>query len=340
MLLQLCHPLESSEAPEAVREVWVMVDEYMLTEAEISFIKLLETLDKTAQLYSSAVASDQSEHCQRVGDFAAADTDGISFVAQEDSSSKRSADAVSSSSSSSSSSASLLEENYGTRQSDSITSVVACSTELEFHLQNHNVTASSFYEQEGCHHAATTSQPSAQAECRGVDRPWGLGEGQCQDLSAKPSESATEPSSNPRTHRPLPLHSSASSHVPAPLHMHSSASDAPANKQSSNENSSTTLASCDATEASAAKSTGEGASRWDSDPQRRAAACTLLYDPRVHKATLQDRDSPGLDTSVDCASEPCDDQREAGISNMQILIMRAKELQVCVGGAVKVTLFL
>ena len=48
MLLQLCQPLEASEVPEAVREVWIMVDEYMLTEAEVCLIKLLETLDKTA----------------------------------------------------------------------------------------------------------------------------------------------------------------------------------------------------------------------------------------------------------------------------------------------------
>lgn len=43
VLLQLCRPLESVETPNPVREVWAMVDEYMVTEAEVSFIKLLET---------------------------------------------------------------------------------------------------------------------------------------------------------------------------------------------------------------------------------------------------------------------------------------------------------
>lgn len=69
MLLQLCQPLESSEAPEAVREVWVMVDEYMLTEAEVCLIKLLETLDKTAlHAGCSAISPASTGHLQAQAD--------------------------------------------------------------------------------------------------------------------------------------------------------------------------------------------------------------------------------------------------------------------------------
>ena len=327
MLLQLCRPLESTEAPEAVREVWVMVDEYMLTEAEVSFIKLLETLDRTIQHNSSAVASNQPAHCQHVSELALADTHGISLVAEEDSSRKRSTDAVSSSCSSSSSSASVLEETFGTHQSDTL--VNARSTELVFHPQNDNVTAFSFYEQEGCRHAAPPSQPQVKAECQGLG-------GRCQDPSTKPSKSIFERSSISQAHWPLPLHRSASSHETVPLHKHSSPSDVPKDNPSSKGDSGVKQASCDATEAAVANSTGEGASRRDSDQQGRAAACTLLCNPR---ATLQDRDTPGLDTSMYSASEPCDDHREAGISNMQMLIIKAQELQVSVIGAVKLVLF-
>ena len=324
VLLQLCRPLESTEAPEAVREVWVMVDEYMLTEAEVSFIKLLETLDKTAQHISSAVASNQPEHCPHVPDCAVADTGGISILAQEDSSSKQSTDTISfSSSSSSSSSASVLEETRGAQQSDTL--VKACSTKLVFHPQTDNVTASSFDEQQDCHHAAALGRSQAQPDCQGPDRHWNLGQDQCQDPFGQPSESRFEPSSNPQAHRPLPLHSSASSHVPVPLQVHTSASSVPKDNMSSN---SSLQACCDATHALAANSTGKGATRWDSDQQWRVAACTLLYNPRT---ILQDRDSPGRDSSLISVSEPRDDQQEAGISNMQILTVKAKELQV--GGA-------
>ena len=46
--MQLCRPCESEGTPEIVRETWKMVDEYMLTEAEIALVKLLESLDKAA----------------------------------------------------------------------------------------------------------------------------------------------------------------------------------------------------------------------------------------------------------------------------------------------------
>lgn len=51
-ILQLCHPCESEEVPETVKETWKMVDEYMLTEAEIALVKLLETMDKAAPLHA------------------------------------------------------------------------------------------------------------------------------------------------------------------------------------------------------------------------------------------------------------------------------------------------
>ena len=332
MLLQLCRPLESKEAPEAVREVWVMVDEYMLTEAEVSFIKLLEALDKTAQHNSSAIAPNQPKHCQHVPDYAAADTDGISLDVQEDGSSKLCADAVSSCSSNSSrSSASVLEETFGAHQSDTL--VNACTTEHVFHPQH--VSASFSDEQHSCCHAAALGQSQAQAECHGWH--WGLGESQHQDPPAKPSNSRFEPTSKPQAHRPQPSHSAASSHTPVPLHTHTAASGVPKDNFFSKCDSSTTPASYDAAQASAANNTGKGLSRWDSDQRWRVAACTLLYNPR---GTLQDRDSPGLDSKAECASEPCDDQPEAGISNMQILIMKAQELQVGLGGAVKLILFL
>lgn len=292
-----------------------MVDEYMLTEAEISFIKLLETLDKTAQHSSSAFAPNQTERCQHVSDFAVADTDGISLVAQEDSLSKQSADAVSFSSSSSSSTASVLVETPGTQQLDTL--VNACSIELKFHPQNDHISASSFAEKGSCHHIAALGQSQAQGPGQHC-----LREGQCQDPPAEPSKSAFGPSSNPQAHVPLALHSSASSHIPVSLHR--SASGVPKTSPSSKGDFSTTLASLNATEASVADSTGEGASKWNSDQQWRAAACTLLCNPRV---ALQDRDDPGLDSSVDSASEACDDQQEARISNMQMLIVKAKELQ-------------
>lgn len=38
--------------PETVKETWKMVDEYMLTEAEIALVKLLETMDKAAPLHA------------------------------------------------------------------------------------------------------------------------------------------------------------------------------------------------------------------------------------------------------------------------------------------------
>ena len=330
MLLQLCHPLESTEAPEAVREVWVMVDEYMLTEAEVSFIKLLETLDKTAQHNSSAVNSSQPKYCQSVSDLAVADTDGTSLAAEENSSSKLCTGALSSSSSSSSSSASVLEETFVTKQSDTL--INACSTEPVFHSQNDSATAFSINEQEGCHHAAAPSQSQAheadQADCQGPGQHWGLGERQCQGPSAKSPTGMFEPSSNSQAHRPLHLHSSGSRQLPVLLHMHNSTCGVPRDHLSSKVDSCTKQASYDAIKASTAHNTGEGASRLNSDQQRRAAACTLLCNPR---STLQDRGSPGLDSSMGSASEPCDDQREAGISNMQMLIMKAKVLQVRVG---------
>ena len=236
-----------------------MVDEYMLTEAEVSFIKLLETLDKTAQHISSAVASNQPEHYPRVPDCAVADTGGISIVAQEDSSSKQSTDTVSSSSSSSGS-ASVSEETFGPQQSNTLAK--ACSTKLVFHPLTDNVTASSFDEQQDCYHAAALGWSRARADCQGPGRHRDLGQDQCQDPFGQRSESRFEASSNPQAHRPLPPHSSASSHVPVPLQVHTSASSVTKDNMSSN---SSLQASCDATPAPAANSTGKDATRWDSD---------------------------------------------------------------------------
>ncbi|KAL0046952.1 hypothetical protein WJX82_002748 [Trebouxia sp. C0006] len=51
----LCHPCESEDVPATVRETWKMVDEYMLTEAEIALVKLLETVDQAAPHQSQAL---------------------------------------------------------------------------------------------------------------------------------------------------------------------------------------------------------------------------------------------------------------------------------------------
>lgn len=51
----LCHPCESEDIPVTVRETWKMVDEYMLTEAEIALVKLLEAVDQAVPHQSQAL---------------------------------------------------------------------------------------------------------------------------------------------------------------------------------------------------------------------------------------------------------------------------------------------
>ena len=61
LCVQLCQPCDSDESPETVRETWKMVDEYMLTEAEVSLVKLLETLDKAVPAGIPATAQQQQQ---------------------------------------------------------------------------------------------------------------------------------------------------------------------------------------------------------------------------------------------------------------------------------------
>ncbi|KAA6417643.1 MAG: hypothetical protein FRX49_12435 [Trebouxia sp. A1-2] len=56
----LCHPCESEDVPATVRETWMMVDEYMLTEAEIALVKLLESVDQAAPYQSQALDGSDS----------------------------------------------------------------------------------------------------------------------------------------------------------------------------------------------------------------------------------------------------------------------------------------
>lgn len=282
-----------------------MVDEYMLTEAEVSFIKLLETLDRTAQHHSSAVASHRPVLCHHDSDCAVADLDAMSSV------SRKSTDAdVSSNSSNSSSvaSGSCIAQHSDTHSS-------ACCTQSMPHPQTVQVTASSADEEEcHCHDAAQGQSQDQAPGAQDVCQRW---EAQLQDANAKSPDSATEPKGSSSRH--LPLHSSASSHAPVPAALHSVANarfkgvSAGKGGSSTNENTPGTTGA------------STGISRQDSGQEWRLAAYNLLYNPRVNP---QDGNDAGVDSIKSSAAEPVGDQQEIGMSNMQLLNISAKELQV------------
>ena len=282
-----------------------MVDEYMLTEAEVSFIKLLETLDRTAQHHTPAVNSHQPELCNRDSDCAVADLD----VMSPDSISKKSAkaDMCSSSSSSSNASGSPVTQHSDTRFN-------ACCTQAMPHAQ---LTVSSADEQVCRRYDEAQGQSPDQAV--GAQD---LGEAQFHDTSAKPTSSAIEPDAKFGSSRHVPLHSSASSHALVPADLHSVANarfkDISASKGgfSTNDN------------ASGATGASTGISRQDSDQEWRLAACNLLCNARVNPS---DGNNAAADSVLGSAAEPSGNQQEMGMSNMQLLIMKAKELQVGVG---------
>lgn len=58
--LQVCLPCEAADAPDAVRVVWKLVDEYTLMEAERAMLKLLRGLDKHLQRVKQETAAAQA----------------------------------------------------------------------------------------------------------------------------------------------------------------------------------------------------------------------------------------------------------------------------------------
>lgn len=60
VLLQVCQPCEAADAPEAVKVVWKLVDEYTLMEAERAMLKLMRGLDKHLQHVKQTTAAAQA----------------------------------------------------------------------------------------------------------------------------------------------------------------------------------------------------------------------------------------------------------------------------------------
>ena len=60
VLLQVCQPCEAEDAPEAVKVVWKLVDEYTLMEAERAMLKLMRGLDKHLQHVKQTTAAAQA----------------------------------------------------------------------------------------------------------------------------------------------------------------------------------------------------------------------------------------------------------------------------------------
>lgn len=58
--LQVCLPCEAADAPDAVKVVWKLVDEYTLMEAERAMLKLMRGLDKHLQRVKQATAAAQA----------------------------------------------------------------------------------------------------------------------------------------------------------------------------------------------------------------------------------------------------------------------------------------
>ena len=58
--LQVCLPCEAVDAPDAVKVVWNLVDEYTLMEAERAMLKLMRGLDKHLQRVKQATAAAQA----------------------------------------------------------------------------------------------------------------------------------------------------------------------------------------------------------------------------------------------------------------------------------------
>lgn len=299
-----------------------MVDEYMLTEAEVSFIKLLEALDKTA-LHASCSAVTVSEPLHHptaaaaaaaaaalaaapAGDpehkskrCAACQTKsccedlvpecavaGITSTAQGDCSNRGHATAASSSSSSASSS-------EGPGAEHSATLIRASSSELVFRVKSDCSITCVPDQEDCCQHAAAQDQSQHQ--------------GQKSDVM---------PSSKPQARSHASSHSSAGNGASMPLQMH----------RSSNESeSSMRQASSGAAEASSRAGALEDASGDDSDQEWQGAACNMLSGDL--QAAPQDMNDPEAD-SVDTVTKACDEEQAAGISHMQMLIATAKEVQV------------
>ncbi|DBA99968.1 TPA: hypothetical protein ACH3X1_013841 [Trebouxia sp. C0004] len=59
-LQQVCLPCEAADAPDAVKVVWKLVDEYTLMEAERAMLKLMRSLDKHLKSVQQATAADQA----------------------------------------------------------------------------------------------------------------------------------------------------------------------------------------------------------------------------------------------------------------------------------------
>lgn len=328
--LQLCRPLESSEAPEAVREVWMMVDEYMLTEAEVSFIKLLETLDQTAlhtscsahtvtgrvqhplaaaaaaalaghQQYPSACGQSKIFCEEHVQECAIAD---ITIGAPEDSRSKGHASAAASNSSSGLNS----EDALGSQQSATL--VHASSTELVFQMKKACKRAHSCDSKECCQHAAALDQSKSQ--------------GQKPDTVPFTNASLA---SNPEARSHILLSSSASDRAPMLLQTHSSSTAMLQNIASDKSDASTGQACSEAAEACNSNDAVGDVSGQDSEQRWPAAACNLpCGDPQ---AAFQDRGA----SEADSMTGSCDEQQEAGFANVQMVIKAAREVQVSVDRA-------
>ncbi|KAL3141638.1 hypothetical protein ABBQ32_004870 [Trebouxia sp. C0010 RCD-2024] len=321
----LYRPLESSEAPEAVREVWMMVDEYMLTEAEVSFIKLLETLDQTAlrmscsahavtgpgqqplaaaaaamagdQQYQSACGQSKTFCEEHVQECAIAD---ITIAAPEDCRSKGHETAAASNSSSALNS----EDASGGQQPATL--VHASSTELVFQVKK------------GCKKAGCGTKKCCE-QAAALDQ----SQSQGQKPDTVPFRSASLASNKASSH--MLRSNSASDRDPMPLQTHSSSTAMLKNISSDKSDSSTGPAFSDAAEACRSKDALEDASGQDSKQKWPAAACNLLCgDPQ---AAIQDMGTSEADSSMDTVTGSCDEQQEAGFANVQMVIKAGREVQ-------------
>ena len=63
--MQVCLPCEAADAPDAVKAVWKLVDEYTLTEAERAMLKLMRGLDKHLKHVKQATAVAQASNTEQ-----------------------------------------------------------------------------------------------------------------------------------------------------------------------------------------------------------------------------------------------------------------------------------
>ena len=72
--MQVCLPCEAQDAPDAVKAVWKLVDEYTLMEAERAMLKLMRGLDKHLQRFKQTTAAAEADAVRSVSTAVAGNT--------------------------------------------------------------------------------------------------------------------------------------------------------------------------------------------------------------------------------------------------------------------------